>query len=134
VLIGAMLLVPLFGFAAGVAPLNAGATTSTTHVLTCARKLATRPSNYVMSCADANAMWSGATWSSWGSTSASGRGTLVQNDCNPNCAGGRFIRYPASIRLRKVVQTRRYGPLFSQAVFRYVVGARAKSEVFYLAD
>lgn len=114
------------------APNAAGASTST-RILTCTGKVTSKPTSYILSCADANAGWAGVTWSSWTSTSASGRGVLHQNDCTPNCAGGRFINYRATVTLSKVVTTK-YGELFSRAVFHYSVNGKAKSETFFLAD
>jgi hypothetical protein len=39
------------------------------------------------------------TWSSWTGTSATGAGTWMFESCNPNCASGPTIDYPATIQL-----------------------------------
>ena len=117
----------------GVAATGAGAA-APTRLLTCAGKLASKPSTYTLSCADANAGWTGVTWSRWTGTSAVGHGVLRQNDCTPNCAAGKFISYRSSVVLSHVVTTKKYGELFARAVFHYSVNGKAKTEVFDLAD
>jgi hypothetical protein len=131
--LGAVLLAaPIMTLGAAV-PSNAGAST-TTRVLTCSEKLTSRPSTYLLSCADANAGWTGMSWSRWNATSAIGRGTLRQNDCTPNCVSGKFIDYRATVTLIHVIDTKKYGDLFSEAVFHYSVAGKSKIETFGLAD
>jgi hypothetical protein len=129
----ALLIAPTLAFAGAVGPTGAGAATPT-RLLTCTSKLTTRPSTYLLSCADANAGWKGMAWSAWGATSASGHGILRQNDCTPNCVSGKFINYRATVTLTKVVETKKYGELFSEAIFHYSVGDKPKTETFGLAD
>ena len=132
VLGAALMITPMLAFGGVADPAGAGA--APTRVLTCSLKLATKPSRYLLSCADANASWTGMSWSVWSATSASGRGILRQNDCTPNCVSGKFINYRATVKLSKVVATKKYGELFSEATFRYSVGDKAKTESFGLAD
>lgn len=40
-------------------------------------------------------------WSSWTTSSGRGKGALFFDTCEPSCAGGRQIRYPASIRVSR---------------------------------
>lgn len=134
VVLGATLLIaPIASLGATVLPVASGAATPT-HVLTCSLKLASKPTTYTLSCADANAGWTGMTWSAWGATSATGHGILRQNNCTPNCVSGTFLNYRATVTLSKVVSTKKYGALFSKAIFRYNVGGKVKTEVFGLAD
>ncbi len=133
-LLGAALLItPILALGPSATPIVAGATTPT-RLLTCTEKLTAKPSTYTLSCADANAGWTAMTWSSWNASSASGHGTLRQNDCTPNCASGKFINYAATVTLSKVVTTKKYGRLFSEATFRYRAAGKAKTETFGLAD
>jgi len=129
----ALLVAPMMAFAALAAPTSAGAATGP-RVLTCTQRLATKPSTYTLSCADANAGWTGVTWSRWSASSAGGRGVLRQNDCTPNCVSGKFINYRATVTLSNVIATKKYGELFSKATFHYTVGGKAKTERFGLAD
>jgi hypothetical protein len=114
-------------------PPSAGAATPT-HVLTCTEKPTSKPRTYTLSCADYGAGWTGVTWSTWDATSASGHGFLRQNDCTPNCADGKFISYRATIDLSKIIATKKYGELFSQAIFHYSVSGVKKTETFVLND
>jgi V8-like Glu-specific endopeptidase len=133
-LLGAALLAaPIMTFGGASLVTDAGAAT-TARLLTCTGKLSTKPSTYLLSCADANAGWTDMTWSGWGATSASGRGVLRQNDCTPNCASGKFINYRATVTLSHVINTKKYGELFSTAIFHYSVNGKAKTETFGLAD
>jgi hypothetical protein len=133
VLGAALLIAPITAFGATVTPSGAGAATPT-HVLTCADKPTAKPSSYILSCADANAAWTGITWSAWSATSASGHGFLHQNECIPNCASGKFVNYRASLTLSKAVASKKYGELFSIATFHYRASGKAKSETFELND
>lgn len=103
-------------------------------ILTCTGKLTLRPATYTLSCADANAEWADMTWSTWNARVATGHGILRQNNCTPNCAAGKFVNYRATVTLSKVIATKKYGELFSTAVFRYSVNGNAKTESFGLAD
>jgi hypothetical protein len=132
VLSAALLVAPILMVGALATP-GAGAATPT-RVLTCTDTVASKPTTYTLSCADANAGWTGMTWSSWSATTATGRGILRQNDCTPNCAAGKFINYRATVTLSKVVTTKKYGHLFSEALFHYTVGGKAKTESFGLND
>ena len=89
-----LLLVPLTGALSASA---ASAKATGTHVMTCSHTLSTKPSSYVISCADANSGWSGVKWSSWTAANAIGHGTFYQNDCTPNCAQGHFHTSPVTI-------------------------------------
>jgi hypothetical protein len=129
----ALLIAPMMAFSGVAGPMAAGAATPT-RLLTCSLKLATKPSSYLLSCADANASWTGVTWTAWSASSASGHGILRQNNCTPNCVSGKFIDYRATVTLSKVVATKRYGDLFSEATFRYTVGGKSQRESFGLAD
>jgi hypothetical protein len=129
----ALLITPMVAFGVVEAPAGAVAA-KPTHVLTCTGKLASKPSTYVLSCADANAGWTGMAWSGWNSSSATGHGILRQNNCTPNCVSGKFINYRATVTLSNVIATKKYGELFSKATFHYSVGGKAKTENFGLAD
>ncbi|MDE3206901.1 MAG: hypothetical protein KGQ66_22070 [Acidobacteriota bacterium] len=46
------------------------------------------PSEIVLACADYGLLLEDLRWTSWTDTEASGMGTLVYNDCQPDCAQG----------------------------------------------
>ena len=132
-LIGAtLLLVSLTGMIG--TPMASAKTDPTTHVMTCSRTLSVKPRTYVISCADANSGWSNVTWSSWSTATAVGRGTYYQNDCSPNCAAGKIVKYAATIHLTKVITRASSGKLFSEAVIKYSVNAKTKTLKVSLAN
>jgi hypothetical protein len=78
------------------------------------------PSQIMLACGDGNAYITAINWSSWTSTSASGTGTYVQNDCSPNCAAGTFLRYPGATFTLYLPVSTWTGPQFSRITFTYV--------------
>ena len=59
-------------------------------------------------CADYNALLEALRWTSWATTSATAVGTLVYNDCTPNCAEGHFHHVPGT-RVTLTVPSRSAG-------------------------
>jgi hypothetical protein len=53
-----------------------------------------RPKNYILTCGDGYVQLQKLAWTSWTPGLASATGTLVKNDCTPNCVGGHFHSYP----------------------------------------
>jgi hypothetical protein len=105
------------GFA-GAAGASQTGSTNTPSVLTCAGKVVVRPTSYVLACADANTYFDSVKWTTWGKTTATATATFVQNNCEPNCAAGKFIRFPATLKLSKP-KTTRLGLLFSAISYTY---------------
>jgi len=56
------------------------------------------PSSLIISCADANRSITNITWHHWGSTVATGTGTLHWNTCTPTCVAGTWRQSPLSFR------------------------------------
>jgi hypothetical protein len=54
------------------------------------------PAEIVLTCADYGEVLTGLQWTSWTATSASAAGTLVYNDCIPDCAGGQHHSVPGT--------------------------------------
>ncbi len=64
------------------------------------------PPTIILACADANASLTNLTWSAWRPSVAIGQGTLLLNNCTPDCAGGTFVAYPgATVRLSAPFRT-----------------------------
>lgn len=61
--------------------------------------LSTKPSSIVLACADDGVRVEGLTWADWTAEAARGQGTLLENQCVPNCAAGKFARYPVTVSL-----------------------------------
>jgi hypothetical protein len=61
-------------------------------------KASSRPKQLILTCGDANTALSKLSWSSFGGASASATGTFEMNTCNPNCASGKFVKYPVKVK------------------------------------
>jgi hypothetical protein len=70
-----------------------------TVVVNCAFKEQVRPSNFILTCADAGDVLAHLHWVSWGPTAAFATGIEQINNCTPNCAAGKFINYPVLVNL-----------------------------------
>ncbi len=70
-------------------------------VYNCEFKPQTRPSEFVLTCADYGDSLIGLHWVSWDSSQAFATGTEHINDCTPYCAAptAKFINYPALVAL-----------------------------------
>lgn len=88
-------------------------------VLQCSGATASRPRNYVLSCADANSELEMIHWSSWTVRHATAHGRYAFNDCTPYCAAGRWVSYPATIRFTAPLSTHA-GSLFGEVTIEYV--------------
>lgn len=66
--------------------------------LTNCNKAASRPKLLTLTCGDGNTFLKGLSWSSFGGATAEGKGTFVTNTCKPNCAQGKDVSYPASVK------------------------------------
>jgi hypothetical protein len=82
-------------------------------MLTCLNQPVMRPSSYTIACGDGNAYWTDVTWSGWGTRRAIGTGIISINQCVPDCADGTFESDPLTVTLTRIVNTSRYGPLYS---------------------
>ena len=65
----------------------------------CSGQQQTRPSSFVLTCADANDALTALHWVSWANNQAFGTGTEKVNTCTPDCADGKLVSYPALITL-----------------------------------
>jgi hypothetical protein len=80
-----------------------------------------QPRTIVVTCADQNFTIRSIRWSSWTTTSATGTGTARVNDCEPNCATGKFHSYRGvTVHLsRPVVCTEDGLREFSELTYRF---------------
>ena len=70
-----------------------------------------QPSQIVLACADYGALLEGLHWTSWTAAKATAAGTLVYNDCTPDCAEGHHHRVPGT-RITLTVPVRGSGGQF----------------------
>jgi hypothetical protein len=66
--------------------------------ITNCNKASSRPKQVTLTCGDGNTVLSGLRWSSFGGASANAVGTFEMNTCAPNCASGKVVRYPVSVK------------------------------------
>jgi len=66
--------------------------------ITNCNQASSRPKQVTLTCGDGNTALSGLRWSSFGGASASAAGTFETNTCTPNCASGKVVRYPVSVK------------------------------------
>ncbi len=94
-----------------------------TRVIAACVKAQYKPTKYIYYCGDGSAGMTHATYKSWKTTSATGSGTYVYDDCNPNCASGKTHREKGTkFKLYHVVNTKKYGPLFTKDRLTYPNG------------
>ncbi len=70
---------------------------STVKITNC-NSASSRPEALTLTCGDGNTVLSKLRWSSFGGVSAQASGTFEMNTCNPNCAGGKVVRYPVAVK------------------------------------
>jgi hypothetical protein len=104
----AAILFAALGFLAGCASANSGGATPasaraaaqrSTVLVDCSGQQQTRPSSFILTCADENDALTGLQWDSWAASQAFGTGTEKVNTCTPDCADGKLVSYPALITL-----------------------------------
>jgi hypothetical protein len=67
------------------------------------------PRQFLIACGDGGTYVQDIHWSNWGARRAHGKGSLWQNDCEPNCATGKYHHEPATITLTRLAD--RHGRL-----------------------
>lgn len=95
---------PVFGILilvlAALAATGASASTSVKSAvkITNCNKAVSRPTSVVLTCADANTLLSKLSWSSFGGSTATAKGTFQTNTCKPNCSAGKVVKYPVTVK------------------------------------
>jgi hypothetical protein len=82
-----------------------------------------KPTQIIVTCADANTVLKGISWKSYGSDTASGSATANVNACDPNCAAGKLQTFPAMVKLSRPKDCRKDARQFTHLVLTYT-GAR----------
>lgn len=76
------------------------------------------PSSATFAC-DSTLMMQNAHWTTWNSSYAAGTATLLEDDCNPDCAQGTQAHNKVQVRFEKPVQVS-CGEFYTEAVFTYI--------------
>ena len=96
-------------------------------VLTCTGTPVARPTNFVITCADAYTQLTKTRWTSWTATGATGVTTFALNLCKPYCAASKMSYFPnSSVRFSSPVRTS-HGTVFSLLVVHYKERGEAKT-------
>lgn len=99
-------------------------------LLNCAGLRAVRPSKFVISCADGNAMLTKTHWVSWAANGAEGKTDFGLNLCNPYCAASKMSFFASSgVRLSLPVNTPKHGRLFEKMVITYHLKGKTRQFV-----
>ena len=61
-------------------------------------RASTRPKLITLTCGDGNTVLKGLSWSSFGGSTARASGTFEMNTCEPNCAQGKDVSYPVTVK------------------------------------
>jgi hypothetical protein len=88
----------LLAAAIAVAALAMPASAASPLKVTNCNKAASSPKLLTLTCGDGNTVLKGMTWSNFGASQATGKGTFTSNTCNPNCAAGKDVSYPVSVK------------------------------------
>jgi hypothetical protein len=79
-----------------------------------------KPAGIVVACGDGNDRLTHLSWTTWTTTTATGRGVDELNSCTPSCAAGRFVSYPMTVTLSKPRKcAKAHSSLFSRAKIQY---------------
>jgi hypothetical protein len=81
-----------------IAALAMSASASAPLKITNCNKAQTKPKTVVLTCGDANTALKNMSWTSFGGATAAGKGTYVTNTCEPNCASGKNVSYPVTVK------------------------------------
>jgi hypothetical protein len=92
--------IPLIGILVAVLVMlgtTGAAASSGTKITNCSKALSS-PTSVTLTCADGNTLLTKLRWSSFGGPTATAKGTFQTNTCKPNCASGKVVKYPATIK------------------------------------
>jgi hypothetical protein len=56
------------------------------------------PKSVTLTCGDGNTVLKGLKWSGFGGASAQAKGMFVMNTCEPDCAAGKDVSYPVTVK------------------------------------
>jgi hypothetical protein len=81
----------------GVKTIPATAAEKKPVVVTCEKAKVTEPKTYTLACGDGSEVLASLSWSRWSPGRAIAGGKDWINDCEPNCATGKFHSYPVYV-------------------------------------
>lgn len=78
-----------------------------------------RPKRLTLTCGDGNTYLKNMSWSSFGGETASGKGTFVSNTCEPNCAEGKNVSYPVTVKAMGHKKCKKGGTVYAKLSLTY---------------
>jgi hypothetical protein len=63
-----------------------------------------KPDYITLTCADGGMVVEEIKWQSWGTKEAIGTGLYAENNCQPDCASGKFVESPVEISITNLVE------------------------------
>jgi hypothetical protein len=112
-----------------VAPLASAAPTTPKLAECNGTSLVVKPSSYMLACGDGGIFLKSLAWSSWTAGTAKASGSLMTNDCTPNCAAGTFIAAPATVTLTRP-RTVQGSRVFTTITVRSTANGKATTETW----
>ncbi|HEY3607225.1 MAG TPA: hypothetical protein VGL06_06975 [Pseudonocardiaceae bacterium] len=100
------------------------------YAATCGITKPPAPTHIQVSC-DSTADLRQATWSTWNNEHADGRGDLALNNCEPDCALGKYTLYPVSIHFDTPGQSK-CGTIWEHVVFTFLGTPPNGAKALYL--
>ncbi|HUA73965.1 MAG TPA: hypothetical protein VL988_04335 [Solirubrobacteraceae bacterium] len=78
-----------------------------------------KPKRLTLTCGDGNTYLKNLSWSNFGSDPASAKGTFVSNTCEPNCAEGKNVSYPVTIKAQGHKKCKKGGMVYLKLSLTY---------------
>ena len=101
-----------------------------TALWSCTGRRVVEPTEFVISCADANSELTSTRWTSWTATRATGTTRFGLNLCVPYCAASPMSYFPNSTVVASRPEATRHGELFSSLTVTYELKGRMKTFSF----
>ncbi len=82
--------------------ISSASATDSIYLSDCGYGYLIKPASITLACGDGYIGIEKIKWKSWGKSSASGVGTYFYNNCNPDCASGKFIRFKVPLSVGSI--------------------------------
>jgi hypothetical protein len=78
-----------------------------------------KPKSVTLTCGDGNTVLKSLSWSSFGGSTAQAKGTFVTNTCKPNCAAGKNVSYPVTVKATGSVSCKKGVRVYGKLALRF---------------
>jgi hypothetical protein len=96
--------------------------------ITNCNKASSHPKQVTLTCGDGNTALSGLRWSSFGGASANAAGTFEMNTCTPNCASGKIVRYPVTVKAYDTRNCKRGLTVYNKLTLKFTARKPSSAE------